>query len=226
MGKALHLIISTAAAVSLLATGCRQHPSDATPTAIDTTAVMVMQVQKCSRLYAAEMQVHKIVTHDDVMRLRGRMMGTNHTLNLPLSDRKVAIPMDATLKAYIDFGTFSAQQVERRNGKVTIILPDPRILLTQTKIDQQGIKEHVGLLRSGFSDEELAAYEQQGRQSIIDNVPQTGLIEMARDNAARMLIPMIEQMGFRREDITITFRHDLNTGDMGSLIDGSQQGGR
>ena len=37
---------------------------------IDTLATLVMQIQKCSRLYTTEYQVHKIVTHDDDIKLK------------------------------------------------------------------------------------------------------------------------------------------------------------
>ena len=37
------------------------------------------------------------------------------------------------------------------------------------------------------------------------------IVESARKNAARILIPMIKQMGFSERNITITFRKDLNT---------------
>ena len=36
---------------------------------IDTLPMLISQVRKCSRLYTAEYRVHKIVTHDDVLRL-------------------------------------------------------------------------------------------------------------------------------------------------------------
>lgn len=38
---------------------------------IDTIPMMVMQIQKCNRLYTAEAHVHKIITHDDQLNLKG-----------------------------------------------------------------------------------------------------------------------------------------------------------
>ena len=75
--------------------------------ATDTLPMLITQIQKCSRLYTAEVKVHKIVTHDDVIRLKGSLLQKDFNFKVPLGERKIAIPMDATLKAYIDFSQFS-----------------------------------------------------------------------------------------------------------------------
>ena len=49
------------------------------------------------------------------------------------SNRKVAIPMDATLKAYVDFSGFSAKNVNRQGDKIEIILPDPKVMTWNRK---------------------------------------------------------------------------------------------
>ena len=174
------------------------------------TATLVTHIQQCSKLYTAEYKVHKIITHDDVLKLQGQLTGQDYDIDLPfLGDRKIAIPMDATLKAYIDFEGFSEQNVEHVGKKVTITLPDPQVMLTSSKIDHANIKKYVALLRSDFTDAELTSYERQGRQAIINAIPDMDIIETARQNAARVLIPMMEQMGYQEQDITITFRKDM-----------------
>ena len=174
------------------------------------TVTLVTHIQQCSRLYTAEYKVHKIVTHDDVLKLQGQLTGQDYDINLPfLGDRKIAIPMDATLKAYIDFEGFSEENVEHDGQKIIITLPDPQVMLTSSKIDHANIKKYVALLRSDFTDAELTSYERQGRQAIINAVPDMDIIETARQNAARILIPMMEQMGYQEQDITITFRKDM-----------------
>jgi p-aminobenzoyl-glutamate transporter AbgT len=40
------------------------------------------------------------------------------------------------------------------------------------------------------------------------------IIEMAQENAARVLVPMIAQMGYREEEITIAFRKNLTITDI------------
>lgn len=187
-----------------------EQTTDTEAVVTDTVPSLVMQIQKTSRLYTTEYHIHKIVTHDDVVRLKGNFLSKDFDIPLPLGERKVAIPMDATLKAYIDFSDFSENNIERHGDKITILLPDPKITLTSSKINQKEIKEYVGFTRSHFTDKELTNYEQQGRKSILDNVPNMGLIQTAQENAARVLVPMLTQMGYQEENITIAFRKNLS----------------
>ena len=177
---------------------------------IDTVPMLIMQVQKCSKLYTAEYRVHKIITHDDALRLKGQLMSKQFNLKVPLADRKIAIPMDAKIKAYIDFSEFSEQNIERSGNQITIILPDPQVVMTSSKIDQKNVKQYVGLTRAHFSDEELANYQQQGREAILQSIPDMGIEETARANAAKVLVPMLTQLGYEEQDITIAFRKDLD----------------
>ena len=186
---------------------------------IDTVPMLVMQIQQCARLYTTEYKVHKIVTHDDVVRLRGSLLKQDINIRLPLGDRKVAIPIDATLKAYIDFSNFTEANIERNGERLTIILPDPRVELTSSKVNQQEIRSYVGLVRAGFTDAELSAYEHQGREAIIQSIPQLGVIDAARANAARALVPMLVKMGYREQDVTIAFRRDFNPFNIRKLLE-------
>ena len=208
-------VVMLSAAIMMTACGSKteqEKPSEAT--VVDTIPQLVMQIQQCSRLYTTEMKVHKIVTHDDVVRLKGNLMSRQFNIPLPLGDRKIAIPMDATLKAYIDFSEFDERSIERNGDKITVLLPDPQVVLTSSKINQKEVKEYVGIVRSHFSDSELSNYEQQGRQAIINGIPDMHIVETAQENAARVLVPMIAQMGYREENITIAFRKNLTMKDI------------
>lgn len=198
---------------------CSRHKTEQETATIDTIPMMVMQIQKCSKLYTAEYKVHKIITHDDKMKLNGSFMKKDFSINLPLGSRKIAIPMDATLKAYIDFADFNEDNVKREGDKIEIILPDPHVTLTSTRINHDEIKQYVALTRSRFSDEELSSYERQGREAIIKDIPSMGMMDMARESAARTLIPMIEQMGFEESNITVSFRKHYTLNDIKSLLD-------
>lgn len=220
---------TNAAVTALALTGaivigsCRQDDrrADDRPVAeaIDTLPMLVMQVQKCARLYTTEVKIHKIVTHDDVVRLRGTLLKKDFNLKVPLGDRKIAIPMDATLKAYIDFSQFSEKNVERRGEQITILLPDPKVALTSSKIDQKNVREFVALSRAHFSDAEMSSYEQQGREAIIASIPSLGIMEQARAHAARVLVPMLVEMGYKEENITIAYRKEFSLSDIRRLIE-------
>ena len=156
----IHLLLATAIALS----SCSDRKTNREMASADTLPSMVMQIQKCAKLYTTEVRVHKIITHDDAKRLKGSLLGQNIDLTLPLSKRKIAIPIDATLKAYV------------------------------------------------------ASYERQGRQAILRSIPQMNLLEQARTNAAKVIIPMILQMGYREEDITVSFRKRFTPSDLPTLL--------
>ena len=203
----------------LVFSACSQkQPTEEKANVIDTIPVMVMQIQKCSRLYTAEAHVHKIITHDDQLNLKGSFMKKDFNIHIPGSNRKVAIPMDATIKAYVDFEGFSQKNVSRKGDKIEIILPDPKLVLTNSKIDHEAVKQYVSLTRSNFTDAELTKLEQQGRQSIINDIPNIDLMEQAQFSAANTLIPMLIDMGFKEENIKISFRKKFTLQDLKGFI--------
>lgn len=185
---------------------------------VDTIPMLVMQIQKCSKLYTSEYQLHKIVTYDDIMTVKGKLFHQSFRINLPLGKRRVAIPVKANVKAYVDFCEFSEKNVRRRGDKIEIILPDPEVVLTATQVDHEGVKQKVSFFRSDFPDEEITRVQQQGREAIIKSIPNLGILENARQNAANQLIPIIEQLGYRPEDVTITFRKRFSISDIPTLI--------
>ncbi len=171
---------------------------------------MIIQIQKCSRLYTSEYKIHKIVTHQDELSLSGSVMKQDFKVSIPVGKRRIAIPMDATLKAYVDFSGFSEKNVRKTGKKIVVTLPDPKLMMTSTKINHDEVKKYVPLTRGNFSDEEMTSYERQGRQQIVNDIPKMGIIENARKNAATTIIPIIRQMGYEEEDITVTFRKDFS----------------
>ena len=203
-------ILTFAVLFSILLSCGRQDETASMVDDSDTLPSLITQIQKCSRLYTTEYHIHKIVTHDDVVRLKGNVLQQDFDIPLPLGERKIAIPMDATLKAYIDFSDFSEKNVEREGDRITILLPDPKVVMTSSQINQDEVREYVGLVRPHFSDKELTSYERQGRQAILNSVPELGMVETARQNAARVLVPMLTAMGYQEQNITIAFRKDLD----------------
>ena len=205
------IIILIMTLTTLLMTGCKSENGDTAQDIVtDTVPSLVIQIQKCARLYTTEYHIHKIVTHNDILKLKGNILRKDIDIKLPLGERKIAFPMDATLKAYIDFSDFSESNIERKGDKITILLPDPKVVMTSSKINRDEVKEYVGLTRSYFTDKELSSYEQQGRQSILNSVSQLGIKQTAQENAARVLVPMLTEMGYKEENITIAFRKSLD----------------
>ena len=95
----------------IIVSSCGRKTKTSEQTPIDTIPMMVMQIQKCSRLYTSEYQLHKIVTYDDSVSINGTILNKKFKIDLPLGKRKVAIPMTASVKAYVDFNEFSTKNV-------------------------------------------------------------------------------------------------------------------
>ena len=203
----LIVIVVIAAALFFLLRGCGK--TDESQRHVDTIPYMLQQIQRCSRLYVSEYQVRKIVTHRDESCFTTRFFGSEINVPLPASDRRVAIPINATLKAYIDMSEVKAGDITRRqDGKIEVHLPEPVVVTTSTGIDYDGMKQHTSLFGKEFSDEELSSYETRGRKEIIKEIPSLGIKEDARRSAAKMLIPIISYLGMHQEDIIITFTPD------------------
>ena len=79
---------------------------------------------------------------------------------------------------------------------------------TAEKAKREGVKQFVALTRSNFTDEELQKYELEGRKSIEQSLGSLGIENMARESAARQLVPIVQAFGYKDSDITITFRKD------------------
>lgn len=186
---------------------------------IDTIPMLITQVQQCSKLYTSEYHIHKIVTHDDKMKLTGSFLKQDIDINLPLGERRIAIPLDATIKVYVDMSEFSQKNIRKEGDKITIILPDPKIVLSSTKINHSEIKEYVAFTHRNFSDAELTNYEVQGRKQVLDAIPQMNIIPNAQRSTARQLVPMLTALGYKEENITITFRKPFTLHDFPHLIE-------
>lgn len=225
MKRAWIYLVLVAAAVFLLLGGLRDcslpvrgQKADVDSLSIDTVDV-VMRLRSQSRLYTSEYRIHKIVTHDDIMRFQGSFLGMDYDHTIHLGDRKIALPIDVTFKAYVDFSTFSERNVERHDSLVHIILPDPRVVLTASSVDHAGVRQYTSLFRSGYTDREMTELTTQGVESIIAGIGQTYIIERARESAARIIIPLMQQLGYRPDHVVVTFRQGLDLRDPATFYD-------
>lgn len=171
----------------------------------DSVAVIVNKIAKCSRIHTAEMQMHKVVVAEDPLNVGGSIFGTNFNIDIPLGDRKIAIPMNATVKAYIDLSKFPKENVKIDGKDILIELPKPAITLTSTEIDHDEVKADIAFFRSNFSDKEITEFTKKGREEIIKAVPKTDIIEKAQSGAAAVIVPMLMQLGYKDKNIRVVF---------------------
>lgn len=201
-----------------LACSCGSDGREASEMPLEDTIPMITQLQACSRLYTTEYQIRTIVTHSDTTQFRGRGLLDGLRVGVPLSSRHIAIPIDATVKGYVDMADLTERNIRQEGNRLTVILPDPRVELTATKVDHKQTRQFVRFLGRNFTDAERSSFERQGRDSIIASLPQSGIIENARASAARILVPLLTQMGYKEEDITITFRKEFTGDDLRRMI--------
>ena len=201
-----------------LLSACRGEETQAEVVRVDTLS-LVMQVKECARLYTAEYEVHKLVLKDDPLRVKGNLFQRAFDVKVPIGERKVMIPLDVTLKAYIDFTGFDEKNVLRSGDRIVVTLPDPRVVVTSSRINHDEVKQFVSLTRSDYTSAELADFTRQGEDEILASVPQLGMLEMARENAAHVLVPMLTRLGYDERNIVISFRKDFTTADMPLLLE-------
>lgn len=195
--------------------GQKGQPTKADSTTIhtDTTALLVMQVRDCARLYTTEYVVRKIVTFTDNPTMKGHLLGFDVDMPTRLGDRKIAIPIDVTLKAYIDFAEFGPQNVERTDSSIIVTLPDPHVESTASKVDNGGTRQYIDGLRSRFTDGEVTALARQGADSIWAHASRLGIEQQAMRSAASQLLPLLLRMGYKEKNVTIRFRKHFSDQD-------------
>ena len=201
-----------------LLSACRGKETKAEAVRVDTLS-LVMQVKECARLYTAEYEVHKLVLKDDPLRVKGNLFQRTFDVKVPIGERKVMIPLDVTLKAYIDFTGFGEKNVLRSGDRIVVTLPDPRVVVTSSRINHDEVKQFVSLTRSDYTSAELADFTRQGEGEILASVPQLGILEMARENAAHVLVPMLTRLGYDERNIVVSFRKDFTAADMPLLLE-------
>ena len=215
-----HTLLFCSLCLLCISASCGNNKTDKTENTvkIDTMEVLATNISACSRLYTAQYDVRKIMVYTDTTTITGNFLNHHLKVPLPLSDRKIAIPISATAKAFIDLGKIKRENIVKRGDRLEIILPDPEIMLTSTTIDHKGVKQKVGLLRHNFTDEEMTRLQSRGRNEIIESVSKTNIVKDAQQSAARLIVPIAVQCGFAEENVTVTFRKDFRPKDINTLI--------
>lgn len=175
-------------------------------------AAMAATISRQGRLYTTACQVHKVVLFTDEAQLKSPVF----EINIP-GERKVAVPIDVTLKGYVDFSEFSASNIELRDSLCLITLPDPRVEITASKINHEAVRQYVSMTRSNFSDAEINRLAAQGEDTIANHLTSYGIVERSRESCVRTLMPMLEKMGYHDANVVIRFRKDYTNQDLRSL---------
>lgn len=198
------VLFSTCILLSLLLLGCSKGNQKS------PMEIALPMINNCSKLYTAQYNVHKIITYEDMTAIEGSLFFEKISIPIP-GERKLVIPIDATIKAYIDFGQITKDNisVDSEGKKVTITLPNPQIVLSSAKIDYKNEKQYLSWNRSKFSNEEKENFIKQGRASILASMTNSDIIDRSRVNAFKTLQPILVSAGFSPENITVTFSDEI-----------------
>ncbi|MCF0198621.1 MAG: DUF4230 domain-containing protein [Bacteroidaceae bacterium] len=198
--------------------GCTDRQQDSTPATADSTQ-WTETVAQWQQLEAAEYHIHKLVTQSDPDIFRSSLFGHRWSRRFSVGDRKVAVPIDVTMKVVFDFSSFGAENVRLQGQRLFVTLPDPRLVVTYFHMDERGVQQTVSWMRSDFSQRELQELALRGAESIVASAPERGLLASARSTATSLLLPLLVGQGYRERDISVQYRKPFTTDDIPSLYD-------
>lgn len=154
----------------------------------------ILGLTKMAELGTVEYTVKKIVKVDDYAWYK-------------YGERKILFSCTAILKAGIDLKDFSPEDVivDKATKSITVTLPDAKLLSYNIPLDL--IKQEfcsVTGFRFKFKPEEKLDLKVQGEKSILEEVPNYGILEDARNNAKDFFEATFSLLGYER--ITVNFR--------------------
>lgn len=128
-----------------------------------------------------------------------------------MGDRKIVFTAKATVKAGVRMDNFTAKDViiDARNKAITVNLPQPEILsVSMRPEDIREVWHHSSFLRQDFSAAEKEDLFRQGLNDIKKDIPNMGILDEARSNAALDMTNFFKQLGY--EKVTINFKENRN----------------
>ena len=126
-----------------------------------------------------------------------------------LGDRKIIFSCRTTMKAGIDLKDFTKEDVEvsDRGRTVTINLPQPKVLLFNMSAEDIQLEySKVSGLRTGFNADERNSLFKQGEKAIMDDAPNLGIYEDAKENATDFFKALLAHSGFK--NVNVCFKEE------------------
>lgn len=150
----------------------------------------------CAELGTVEYTITKlIITNDDAFYKFG--------------DRKIIFSCRTTMKAGIDLKEFTKEDVKVSEDKknVEVNLPYPKILSFNMAAEDVKLEySKVSGLRTDFNTDERNDLLKQGEKAILDDAPNWGIYEDAKENASDFFKALLANCGF--ENVNISFKDD------------------
>ncbi len=169
------------------------------------------------RLYTVQYNIHKILTYEDVSMLEGTLFGEKISIPIP-GDRKIALPVDATIKAYVEFDDFTMDHVVIEGNQIVLQLKEPRLEMTSAVIDYDHEKEYLSWNRSKFSEAEKESLLRVGKKKILQEMRRSDVMDRSRKSAYAAISPILKAGGWDPEHITIRFRNECDSSGEGESV--------
>ena len=150
----------------------------------------------CAELGTVEYTITKLIIADD-------------NVFYKLGDRKIIFSCRTTMKAGVDLKEFTREDVVLSdNGSgVNVTLPQPKILSFNMSAEDIKLEyAKVSGLRTSFNTDERNDLLKQGEKAILEDAPNLGLYEEAKENAAEFFKALFTQCGY--ESVNISFKGD------------------
>lgn len=181
----------------MLLQGCRS-------VAEDKRSLALSALENTPRLYVVQYNVHKILTYEDLSTLDGQLLGEKFSIPI-VGDRKIALPVDATIKGYIEFNGSTEDEVD---DKIIVTLPEPRLEMTSSIVDYDREKQYLSWNRFSFSEEEKESLLKTGKKKILQSLNRRDVMDRSRKSAFNALLPILEGCGYAPENVVIRFVDD------------------
>ncbi len=155
---------------------------------------VVLDMQSLNRLETASFTIEKIIE-----------AGTQGNVfqNILYGD-KILLIAHAEIIAGIDFSKLKTEDVEIKNGVLSILLPAPEILVSTLDNTKTRVYDRrSGLLTNGDKDLESEA-RAKAEQSIRQSACEGGILVVASENATKQVTTIFQTAGF--ESVTVTTR--------------------
>jgi len=160
----------------------------------------IQTLKDLSELATVEYNIRKIVKYKDESWL-GR--------------RAILIETTAILKAGIDMGEMTGQDIRQEGDAITVFLPKPKLIsLNMKPRDMREIYNDAGMLRQDFSASEKEMFLSQGQADILKRLDEIGILKKAAAYTKLLLETWFKILGFK--EITVMFKEPYPTLEKGA----------
>ncbi len=163
-----------------------QRPSD------KPGAITVRQLQDMSEMATVEFVVSRIIRASDTPSW------------YKYGDRKILMSAGATIKAGIDMGGITDNDINTQGSSITLTLPPASLIsLNMHPESIQQEYESRGFFRSPFTNEERYRFLRQAEEEIRESIPEMGLLETAESHAVLFFESWLRLMGYEQVEVRI-----------------------